>query len=86
MLPESALVRVGDDSHTWRIKDKTLSKVQLVVGARDPRTGNLEVKQGLAAGDIVLRSPSSNLKDGQKIDMPTARVASAATGTAAQGK
>ncbi|WP_137175677.1 efflux RND transporter periplasmic adaptor subunit [Massilia sp. HP4] len=86
MLPESALVRVGDSSHTWRIKDKTLSKVNLVVGARDPRTGNLEVKQGLAAGDIVLRAPTSNLKDGQKVDMPAARVASAATGTAAQGK
>jgi len=90
MLPESALVRVGDNSHTWRIKDKTLSKVNLVVGARDPRTGNLEIKQGLAAGDIVLRAPTSNLKDGQKVDMPTARVASAAgTGSAnapVQGK
>ncbi|AWL03878.1 efflux RND transporter periplasmic adaptor subunit [Massilia oculi] len=90
MLPESALVRVGDSSHTWRIKDKTLSKVNLVVGARDPRTGNLEIKQGLAAGDVVLRSPSSNLKDGQKVDMPAARVASAAgTGSAnapVQGK
>jgi membrane fusion protein (multidrug efflux system) len=92
MLPESALVRVGDDSHTWRIKDKTLSKVKLVVGARDARTGNYEIKQGLAAGDIVLRAPTSNLKDGQKVDMPTARVASATSaaigsgGAAVQGK
>ena len=87
MLPESALVRVGDSSHTWRIKDKTLSKVNLVVGARDPRTGNFEVKQGLAAGDVGLRAPTSNLKDGQKVDMPAARVASAATGAApVQGK
>jgi membrane fusion protein (multidrug efflux system) len=92
MLPESALVRVGDNSHTWRIKDKTLSKVKLVVGARDARTGNYEIKQGLAAGDIVLRAPTSNLKDGQKVDMPAARVASATPagmgngGAAVQGK
>ena len=88
MLPESALVRVGDSSHTWRIKDKTLSKVKLVVGARDARTGNVEIKQGLAAGDVVLRSPTSNLKDGQKVDMPSARVASAngAGAAAVQGK
>jgi RND family efflux transporter MFP subunit len=78
MLPESALVRQGDSNYTWRIKDKTLSKVNLVVGARDSRTGNFEVKQGLSAGDIVLRAPTSNLKDGQKVDMATARVASAA--------
>lgn len=78
MLPESALVKAGDKAYTWRVKDKTLAKVDLVVGARDPRTGNFEVKQGLAAGDLVLRAPTSNLKDGQKIDMAAARVASAA--------
>lgn len=78
MLPESALVRQGDASYTWRIKDNTLSRVNLVIGARDSRTGNFEIKQGLGAGDVVLRAPTSNLKDGQKVDMATARVASAA--------
>jgi RND family efflux transporter MFP subunit len=86
MLPESAVVRSGDKAYTWRIKDKTLSQVNLVVGARDPRTGNYEIKQGLAAGDIVLRAPTSNLKDGQKVEMPSARVASAAPVQGAQGK
>ncbi len=78
MLPEAAVVKAGDKAYTWRIKDKTLSQVTLVVGARDPRTGNVEIKQGLVAGDVVLRAPTSNLKDGQKVEMPTARVASAA--------
>jgi RND family efflux transporter MFP subunit len=89
MLPEAALVKAGDQAFTWRIKDKTLNKVPLVVGARDPRTGNVEIKQGLVAGDIVLRAPTSNLKDGQKVEMPSARVASAASAAgnvAAQGK
>lgn len=77
MLPESAIVRNGDETYTWRVKGATLSKVNLQVGMRDQRTGNFEIKTGLAAGDTVLRSPSSNLKDGQKVEMATARVASA---------
>lgn len=86
MLPESALVKAGDKAYTWRIKDKTLSQVSLVVGARDPRTGNYEIKQGLSSGDIVLRAPTSNLKDGQKVEMATARMASAAGAAPVQGK
>ncbi len=83
MLPESAIVRSGDDTYTWRVKGGTLAKVNLEVGMRDQRTGNYEIKTGLAAGDTVLRSPSSNLKDGQKVEMAAARVASAPQ---AQGK
>jgi membrane fusion protein (multidrug efflux system) len=86
MLPESALVKAGDKAYTWRIKDKTLSQVNLVVGARDPRTGNYEIKQGLSSGDIVLRAPTSNLKHGQKVEMATARMASAAGAAPVQGK
>jgi membrane fusion protein, multidrug efflux system len=86
MLPEAALVKSGDQAYTWRIRDKTLNKVSLVVGARDPRTGNVEIKQGLVAGDVVLRAPTSNLKDGQKVEMPSARMASAAVAAPVQGK
>ena len=86
MLPESAIVRNGDETYTWRVKGATLSKVNLQVGMRDQRTGNFEIKSGLAAGDTVLRSPSSNLKDGQKVEMASARVASAGSATAAQAK
>ena len=89
MLPEGALVRAGDKAYTWRIKDKTLNKVDLVIGKRDPRTGNYEVRQGLAAGDTVMRAPSSSYKDGQKVEMAPARVASAAAlapAAAVQGK
>lgn len=86
MLPESAIVRSGDETYTWRVKGGSLAKVNLEVGMRDQRTGNFEIKTGLAAGDTVLRSPSSNLKDGQKVEMANARIASAGAGTAAQAK
>jgi len=86
MLPESAIVRNGDQTYTWRVKGGTLAKANLEIGMRDQRTGAYEIKTGLAAGDTVLRSPSSNLKDGQKVEMAAARVASTGAAQQAQGK
>ncbi len=57
-----------------------------MIGARDLRSGDFEVRSGLAAGDVVLRAPNSSLKDGQKYQMSTSKVASAATPVAVQGK
>ena len=85
MLPEGALVKAGDKAYTWRLKGNTLQKADLAIGTRDPRTGFYEVRSGLAAGDVVLRHPTSALKDGQKIEMAPSRVASA-TSPAVQGK
>lgn len=79
------MVKAGDKTYVWKVKGKTLARTDLTVGARDPRTGNYEIKGGLAAGDTVLRHPSSNLKDGQAVEMAAARVASASNGQA-QGR
>ncbi len=75
MLPESALVRAGDQTHAWRLlsQDQTstptrmqvLRKVALVLGERDGRSGQWEVRSGLALGDTVLRNPGSGMLDGQ---------------------
>jgi RND family efflux transporter MFP subunit len=78
MLPESALVKAGDKTYAWRLNGKTIAKTDLLAGARDPRSGNVEIKGGLKAGDAVLRHPGSNLKDGQSVEMAAAKVASAA--------
>jgi RND family efflux transporter MFP subunit len=85
MLAEGSLVKAGDKAYTWRLKGNVLNKADIVLGARDARTGNLEVKSGLNAGDLVLRNPNSSLKDGQKYQM-AAKVATAATPVAVQGK
>ena len=77
MVPESALVREGDKVYAWRVKGKTLNRVDLALGERDARSGDLAVTTGLAAGDQVLRSPTSNLVNGQAVEMAAARVASA---------
>lgn len=87
MVPDSALIRDGDKTYAWKVKGGALAKANLAMGLRDPRTGNYEVKGGLAAGDTVLRHPTSSLKDGQKVEMAAAKVASAGPGNgASQGK
>ncbi len=86
MLPDGAMVKMGDKAYTWRVKGNTLQKADLVLGARDLRTGFYEVRSGLAAGDVVLRHPTSALKDGQKVEMAPARVARASAPSAVQGK
>jgi RND family efflux transporter MFP subunit len=89
-LPESVVVKAGDKTSAWRVKGNALNQVDLALGVRDPRTGNYEVRSGLAEGDIILRSPSSSFKEGQAVEMasakqpaasPAASSASAAKGT-----
>lgn len=74
-LPEAALVRNGDQTYAWRVQGKALQRAELKIGARDPRSGNYEIRSGLVAGDIVMRHPSSNFKDGQGVDVTDARPA-----------
>jgi len=85
-LPETALVHDGDKTYAWKVKGGALAKTDLAMGTRDPRTGQFEVKGGLATGDLVLRHPGASLKNGQKVEMAAAKVASAASGAQAQPK
>ncbi len=82
-LPESVLVRAGDKTSVWRVKANKLNQVELSLGARDPRTGNFEVRAGLADGDVILRSPSSSFKEGQAAELVGARAPAAAAAPAA---
>jgi membrane fusion protein (multidrug efflux system) len=71
MLPESVLVRspTGGAVHVWRVgKDAVLAKVPVQVGERDPRSGDVPLKAGLADGDTILRSPGASLVDGQRVE------------------
>lgn len=68
-LPEAVLMRAGDKVTVWRVKANKLDLVELAVGPRDPRTGNFEVKSGLAAGDIIVRRPGSSFKAGQDVEL-----------------
>ncbi|MCD2344264.1 efflux RND transporter periplasmic adaptor subunit [Ideonella azotifigens] len=79
MLPEASLVREGDATSVWRVRNNTLAKVPVKVGQRDVRSGEYPVASGLADGDEVLRHPGSTLVNGQKVER-----AAAAASTASQ--
>ena len=66
-LPGASIVNEGDSSFAWRVKDAKLSKVTLVLGDRDARTGAYALRGGLSEGDKVLRFPNATLKDGQEV-------------------
>ena len=72
MLPATALAREGDKVFAWRVKDGKVQKVGLVLGGRDPRRGDFVLRSGLAEGDRLIRNPTSNLKDGQQVQMASA--------------
>ncbi|MFN4290066.1 MAG: efflux RND transporter periplasmic adaptor subunit [Permianibacter sp.] len=76
MLPETVLVREGDNHYVWRVADGTLQKVSVELGEKDVRHGHYEIKNGLAAGDQVLRHPQGALTDGAKVELQSAAVAS----------
>jgi len=82
MIPASALIQAGDTSYVWRVKDKQLHKANLDIGTRDERTGQWQVRSGLASGDLVMRSPASTFKDGQKVELSTPKAAAATTAAA----
>jgi len=81
-LPATALVRDGDKTSAWRVRDGKLQKVSIGLGERDPRSGDFLLKTGLAEGDRVIRHPSTLLKDGQLVQAsaPAAPTKAAATG------
>lgn len=64
-VPGSSILHEGDDAFAWRLRDGSLQRVALDLGARHERTGQYAVEGGVAEGDTVLRYPGSTLKDGQ---------------------
>lgn len=86
-LPEASVARAGDAAHVWRVRGNVLSKVAVKLGERDARSGLVVVREGLAEGDEVLRSPGSTLVDGQRVERAaaTANAASAPRTAAASG-
>ena len=83
-IPAASLVRDGDKTSAWRVRDGKLQKVTLALGERDPRSGDYLLKGGLAEGDRVIRHPGALLKDGQLVQSstPPAPTKAAATGDA----
>ena len=66
-LSTATVVREGDNSYAWVVKEGKLHKVALTLGDRDQRTGSFAIKSGLNEGDQVLRFPNVSLKENQAV-------------------
>nr|WP_297526660.1 efflux RND transporter periplasmic adaptor subunit [uncultured Roseateles sp.] len=78
MVADSALVREGDKSFVWRVDGGKVAKTPVGLGARDDRQGLYVVTSGLKQGDRILRSPTSTLIDGQRVELSKAAASAAA--------
>lgn len=85
MIPESALSnRSGNAAVVFVLNTNRVSRRAVTVGARDDATGRVAVLTGLAAGERVLVSPSSDIGDGTRVSLAvdaTAPKAPAPVGT-----
>ena len=72
LVPESALVREGDLTHVWTVRQDVLQRTPVVLGERDSRLGRYEISAGVAAGDMLLRHPLGVLKDGRAVEISDA--------------
>lgn len=87
MVPALVLAREGDKAFVWRVKGGRLQKLAVLLGERDPRSGDFVLRSGIGDGDQLIRNPSSNLKDGQKVQIAAASSApSPATAASGAGK
>lgn len=68
-VPAMAVVREGDKTFAWRVKDARVQMVALELGERDPRRGDFVLRSGLSEGDQLVRNPTSALKEGQKVEL-----------------
>jgi RND family efflux transporter MFP subunit len=82
-VPEGALQRAGEAAFVWRIEGRTVNRIAVTLGDRDPRSGHYPVLSGLAAGDRILRNPGSNLVDGQAVEFAGAAAPAASSPAAA---
>jgi len=82
VLPEIAVVQVGRDTFVWRVKsDGTVERATIGLGER--RAGQVEVLQGITAGDRIVVDGTGKLRPGMAVS--DARPAQPAADDAGEG-
>jgi len=65
VVPEQALVPEQGDMFVFVVQDGTAEKRLVRIGQR--RVGNVQIVQGLAAGDLVVTEGTQKLRDGSPV-------------------
>jgi RND family efflux transporter MFP subunit len=64
-LPSNAIVREGETTFVWRIRDDKVERVAVRTGGE--RDGQVEVVSGINAGETVAVAPAEGLKEGDSV-------------------
>jgi membrane fusion protein (multidrug efflux system) len=81
LVPEHALVPEQGDVFVFVVKDGTAEKRRIRTGQR--RVGDVQVLEGLVAGELVVTEGTQKLRDGAAVRLPDA--AGEATRAVAEG-
>jgi membrane fusion protein (multidrug efflux system) len=66
VIPEIAVVQVGNDSYVFRVKgDATVERADVELGGRD--AGRVVVNKGLRAGERIVVDGTGKLRPGVRI-------------------
>ena len=81
VIPEQALVPIGDDHFVFKVVDGRAKRVKVDIGQR--REGQVEVLKGLEAAETVVTAGQLKIRDGSVVNTVAKAVdAAASTGTA----
>ncbi|WGF89186.1 efflux RND transporter periplasmic adaptor subunit [Marinivivus vitaminiproducens] len=67
LVPEAALVPQGAELFVFRVADGQAVQTKVTLGAR--RTGEVEIIEGVAAGDVVVTAGQARLRDGGAVEI-----------------
>jgi membrane fusion protein (multidrug efflux system) len=70
LIPESAIVQRGDGAVVYVVVDNKVRQVRVSLGKR--LDGKVEVRDGVAAGDVVVTAGNSRLSDGAEVEVVSA--------------
>ncbi len=70
LIPESAIVQRGDGAVVYVVADNKVRQVRVSLGKR--LEGKVEVREGVAAGDVVVTAGNSRLSDGAEVEVVSA--------------
>jgi RND family efflux transporter MFP subunit len=68
VVPAEAVQMSGNVSYVLKLAEGTVVRQDVTLGARDERTGKLQIVSGLSAGDAVLTSASGAIRPGVPVE------------------
>jgi membrane fusion protein (multidrug efflux system) len=65
LVPEQAVVPMGDEAFVFRVVDGKAAMVKVVIGQR--KDGEAEVVSGLGPADVVVTGGQAKIRDGAPV-------------------